>query len=150
MNRIKELRRKYPMTQAELAKALHISQASVSGYESGNYEPDFELTKRMADLFGVTIDYLLGRSEEKQITPKPEPRPASGLTDDDLAKIADLVQRKHPSIGENQPKTVEARILAAGVDKMPEADRERALEAMRLIFLDYADYFEKGSKDDDT
>lgn len=45
-------------------------------------------------------------------------------------------------------KTMEARILARGVDKLPEAERERALNAMRVIFSDYADYFEKGMDDD--
>ena len=150
MNRIRELRKKKQLTQIQLGKLLHISQGMISAYESGDTPINDELIKQMADFFEVSTDYLLGYDIAPSPTQKPEPRPASGLTDDDLAKIADLVQRKHPSIGENQPKTVEARILAAGVDKMPEADRERALEAMRLIFLDYADYFEKGSKDDDT
>ena len=151
MNRIRELRRQHRMPQTELAQILHVSQGSISGYENGNNEPDIELLGRMADLFNVSIDYLLGKSDENQPpSKKPETRPVSGLTDEDLAKIADYVQRKHPSISESSPKTIEARILAAGVDKMPEADRERALEAMRLIFLDYADYFEKGTADNDT
>ena len=51
---------------------------------------------------------------------------------------------------ELQPKTIEAKILSAGVDKMPEADRERALDMMRLMFTEYADYFEKGNDDNES
>lgn len=60
MNRIKEFRLKNGMTQIELAKALNISQGSVSGYETGRFEPDVETMKRMAELFNTSIDNLFG------------------------------------------------------------------------------------------
>ena len=48
------------------------------------------------------------------------------------------------------PQTVEAKILSAGIDKMPESDRERALDMMRLVFTQYADYFKGENDADDT
>ena len=48
------------------------------------------------------------------------------------------------------PKTIEAKILAAGIDRMPEADRKRALEIVEMIFQQYQDYFERNEKEDES
>lgn len=63
MNRIRDLRLNSGMKQVDLAKALSISQAALSGYETGKYEPDFETLKKFADYFSVSVDYLLGRDK---------------------------------------------------------------------------------------
>ena len=51
------------MPQAELAKKLGISKSSVSMYECGNREPEFDLLEKMADLLQVDMNVLLGRGE---------------------------------------------------------------------------------------
>ena len=51
---------------------------------------------------------------------------------------------------DNQPKTAEARILAKGVDRLPQEQREQALTVFRAVFANHADYFEKGTDSDDT
>lgn len=61
MNRIKELRNERNIKQAELASIVKVSQAALSGYETGKYEADIETYKRIADLFSVSLDYLLGK-----------------------------------------------------------------------------------------
>ena len=43
------------------------------------------------------------------------------------------------------PRTDEARILAAGIDKLPKEQREQALSVIRAMFAKYADYFEEGN-----
>lgn len=43
----------------------------------------------------------------------------------------------------DQPLTPEARILAKGIDKLPQEQREQALAVIRAMFTKYADYFEK-------
>lgn len=68
MNRIKELRKEKNITQVRLAKSLNIAQPTLSGYETGNFQPDNETLLKIADFFGVTIDYLLGREENKNPT----------------------------------------------------------------------------------
>ncbi|CAM3505626.1 DNA-binding helix-turn-helix protein [Streptococcus pluranimalium] len=60
-SRLKELRKKHGLTQKEIAKLIGISQSSYSNWENGNREPSLENVVRLAKLFGVTTDYLLGR-----------------------------------------------------------------------------------------
>ncbi|MCI6972334.1 MAG: helix-turn-helix domain-containing protein [Clostridiales bacterium] len=63
MNRIKALRSKKQIKQIELASAVNVSQAALSGYETGKYEADLETYKRIANFFGVSLGYLLGDDE---------------------------------------------------------------------------------------
>ncbi|WP_221567144.1 helix-turn-helix domain-containing protein [Alkalihalobacillus sp. TS-13] len=60
-SRLKKLRGK--KTQEEIAVKLGISRARYSHYENNRVEPDSELLGRIADIFGVTTDYLLGRTD---------------------------------------------------------------------------------------
>ena len=64
-NRIKELRLSKKITQVELAKHLSVSQGTLSFWEQGKYEPDNKSLTKLADYFGVSVDYLLGKSKEK-------------------------------------------------------------------------------------
>lgn len=58
-----ELRYKAGFTQDELAQKLDISKGSVAMWETNKRTPSTGTLIRLADLFGVTTDYLLGRSE---------------------------------------------------------------------------------------
>ena len=58
---LKSLRKGKRMTQERLAKILHISQTTVSKYESGEIFPDLETTVKMADFFGVSLDDFIIR-----------------------------------------------------------------------------------------
>lgn len=58
-NNIAELRKAVPLTQAELAEKLNYSDKAVSKWERGESIPDVIVLKQIADLFGVTVDYLL-------------------------------------------------------------------------------------------
>ena len=57
-----ELRLEAGMTQKELADKLFVSKGTISNYENGIHYPDIEKLTCLADLFQVTTDYLLGRS----------------------------------------------------------------------------------------
>lgn len=57
-----ELRKDSGMTQKQLAERLHVSVGTVSNYENGVHLPDLEKLVELADLFGVTTDYLLARA----------------------------------------------------------------------------------------
>ena len=61
MNRIKELRVAAGIEQKTLALDLHVAQPTVSEWESGKKMPSSKSSERLADYFGVSIDYLLGR-----------------------------------------------------------------------------------------
>ena len=58
---LKTLRRERKITQENLAKVFHISQTSVSKYETGEAVPDLETIVRMADFFGVSLDEFIVR-----------------------------------------------------------------------------------------
>lgn len=58
--RLKELRVERKLSQADLAKELNVSQRSISSWETGFRQPDFETLERIVKFFDVTADYLLG------------------------------------------------------------------------------------------
>ncbi len=59
------LRRERGLSQRTVAADLHISQALLSHYENGAREPGLPFVCRACDYYGVSADYLLGRSEER-------------------------------------------------------------------------------------
>lgn len=62
--RIKELRLSHGLTQVEFAKRLSVSKQAVSNWENNNIQPSIDVLIKIADFFGVSTDYLLGRSNE--------------------------------------------------------------------------------------
>ena len=69
MNRIAELRKRNKVSQAKLGKLVGAAQNTVSQWENGLREPDTDTLHALADFFGVTIDYLLGRDSEQKNNP---------------------------------------------------------------------------------
>ncbi|GIP29617.1 hypothetical protein J23TS9_47470 [Paenibacillus sp. J23TS9] len=63
-NRIAELRDQRGWTQEELAQSIGITRAALSHYEKNRRKPDFEILTKLADKFEVTIDYLIGRTNQ--------------------------------------------------------------------------------------
>lgn len=63
--RLKELRKQAHLTQVELAKRLGIGQSSYADWERGKKNPTQENLIKIANLFDVPVDYLVGNSEEK-------------------------------------------------------------------------------------
>ena len=62
--RIRELRRARRVTQLKMAMDLDMSQNTISPYESGEREPGIAELIRIADYFHVSIDYLVGRTDD--------------------------------------------------------------------------------------
>jgi transcriptional regulator with XRE-family HTH domain len=63
-SRLKELRKKNGFSQKELAERLSLSRPTITAYESGIRTPPVETIINIADIFEVSIDYLLGRVDE--------------------------------------------------------------------------------------
>ncbi len=59
-NVLKELREEKKLSQIQFAKEFNVSQTTISGWETGYREPDFNTLIEIAKYFGVTTDYLLG------------------------------------------------------------------------------------------
>ena len=68
MNRVKELRKKSGYSQQKLAKILNVHQTAISQWETERTSPDIDIASKMAAVFGVSLDYLLGREEQDFMT----------------------------------------------------------------------------------
>lgn len=64
--KLKILRKKLGITQANLAKKLGISPSTVGMYEQGRREPDSTMLIKIADLFNVSVDYLIDFKKAKK------------------------------------------------------------------------------------
>ena len=60
---ISDLRIEKGFSRAQLAEKLQVSVRLISYWENGKRECDFDMLIKIADLFGVSVDYLLGRVE---------------------------------------------------------------------------------------
>ena len=65
--RFAQLRKSRGVTLQELGDALGITNQAVSYYETGKQLPRFEILCGIADYFGVSLDYLVGRSDRDEI-----------------------------------------------------------------------------------
>ena len=74
--RFKEARLQSGKSVAEVAKLLQVAETSVRNWDNGYKKPSLDLLIRLADLYGVTTDYLLGRSVPS-MSPKLEYTPVS-------------------------------------------------------------------------
>lgn len=72
MNRIKLLRYEYGDKQLDLAAYLDISQARLSNWERGKYQPPKKMIFKIADRYGVSTDYLMGYSDSREFA-MPDP-----------------------------------------------------------------------------
>jgi len=61
---LKKLRNKHKISQTVLADLLHVSQRQISYYESGKDTPPLPSLIVLADYFNVSLDYLVGRSND--------------------------------------------------------------------------------------
>lgn len=69
-HRIAEMREKKGWTQEELSTAIGISRASLSHYEKDRRKPNLETLTRLADIFHVSIDYMIGRRNSTNSEPE--------------------------------------------------------------------------------
>jgi len=60
------------MTQEELGRLLHVSDATINRYEKGVHQPDPDKLNKLADILGVSTDELLGRTPPRRELPAPD------------------------------------------------------------------------------
>ena len=66
INRLRELREQRGYTQLKVALDLNLNQNSISRYESGSREAGYDMLIRFADYYGVSIDYILCRTDKPE------------------------------------------------------------------------------------
>ena len=65
--RLREIRKNHGISQLKLALDLNMSQNTISRYETGEREPGINELIKIADYFNVSIDYLVGRTDNSEI-----------------------------------------------------------------------------------
>ena len=64
MIRLFELRTEKELSQRQMAKALNVSQGTYNNWENSNTQPSIEQLIALAEFFGVSVDYLIGNSDD--------------------------------------------------------------------------------------
>lgn len=70
MKRLKDLREDSDITQKALAERLHIRQNTYSQYENGQRQIPIEVLIELSEIYGVSVDYILGLTDVKQPYPR--------------------------------------------------------------------------------
>ncbi len=82
--RIRALREQAGMTQSDLARRLSITRSSVNAWEMGISAPSTQYLIRLAEIFQVSTDYLLGRSGTATVS-------VAGLSEEDIRLVHTLI-----------------------------------------------------------
>lgn len=82
--RLKQLRKDKHLTQIQVAKRIGVTASMVSSYETDIRLPSYEVMLRIADVFGVSVDYLLGRQEKRFLD-------ISELSEEEASVVCDMV-----------------------------------------------------------
>lgn len=115
--KLKDLRKQKNMSQQKLADMLGVSRSTVAMWEISTNEPDNDTLSRLADLFGVTVDYLLGRDDS------PSPSAFS-----DIPGVRQIQKRKIPVLGE----------IACGQPIFADEQRDVYVSVTDELVCDYA------------
>ena len=82
--KIKSLRLSCNYSQVDVAEKLSVTKQTISNWENNNIQPSVDMLVKIADLFGVTTDYLLGRDATTKID-------AQGLTEVEIQHINNII-----------------------------------------------------------
>ncbi|KXS45556.1 MAG: helix-turn-helix domain-containing protein [Candidatus Frackibacter sp. T328-2] len=83
--RFKKLRKEKNYTQEELANKFHTTKSSISKYENNRSIPEVPTLEKYANFFNVSVDYLLGRTDQRQ---------SSNDNDEKIARIRRAIEDK--------------------------------------------------------
>ena len=81
---IKQLRISRGYNQVEFARILGVTKQCVSNWENDNVIPSIEMLVKIADVFHVTTDYILGRSDTTSID-------VTGLTNEQISHVSLII-----------------------------------------------------------
>lgn len=68
--RLKELRKEKGITQKQFAEIFQVASGTIAMWEIGKRQPDIQMIDRIASYFGVSVDYLLGKTDIKNPLPR--------------------------------------------------------------------------------
>lgn len=84
-DKLKSLRIEKKLTQKQVADRIGLAISAVSSYESGSRYPSYDVLIRLAHIFHVSTDYLLGMTDKRNVD-------VTGLSDDEIEVVSQLVE----------------------------------------------------------
>lgn len=114
--RLKQLRTEKKMTHEAMANYLGITRQGYGNYENGSREPDFETTKKIAEFFDVTVDFLLDGEKKTQ------PDYPEFFTSKDKRDLRKFLEE-------------DKEVMFDGVP-LSEEDKEKVARVMEAMFID--------------
>lgn len=105
MNRLRELRTEKGLLQSDIAKIINKSERAVGFYETGERDMGTETLSILADFFNVSIDYLLGKSDIRNIEEEFQfayHKETEGLSDEEIKEAVRIY--KQIKYGNNKEK----------------------------------------------
>lgn len=87
---LRKAREEKGLTQAEVAKLLDMSASTIGMYEQGRRDPDTDTLKKLAELYEVSTDYLLGRTDD----PSPKQDDRQHVNDDEALEYLDELHKR--------------------------------------------------------
>ncbi len=115
MNRIRYLREGRGMTQTDLGRLLNVQDAAISKYEKERVPLTADTLSKLADIFGVSIDYILCKTDTRD----PSSKPRSSST---VPSVASQVVADNPEVFENWKN-------------LDEESRQKAREYLRMLLV---------------
>lgn len=105
---LKKLRTEKGLSQKELTDRLTINRSTYARYETSSTQPDFETLSKLADFYDVSVDYLLGRTDNKNAL-----HTQAGISDDDYnnlnayqKEVIDFFLTRENLFFKNQPENL--------------------------------------------
>jgi len=112
-NRIRQMRTKKGLSQADLAEIVNVKRNTVSTWERGTRKPDFDALQALAKYFDVSYEYLLGNTDDETQKAKPAEidydRMAVQELGDEVAYLASLYCR----LSDKSQEIIKQAILTA-------------------------------------
>jgi transcriptional regulator with XRE-family HTH domain len=98
--RIKKLRESYNLSQTDFASKFGLAQTTIGMYEVGKREPNLDRLSKFAEFFNVSVDYLIGNTDD----PSKEYRPAT-------RELLDMLHLSDDELFAKGPHTLDGRVL---------------------------------------
>lgn len=129
-DRIKQLRKKKGVSQSQLAEAIGVKKNTVSTWERGTRKPDFAALQLLSEYFEISLEYLLGTSDEEETRFKPSQEDldfyALSAKADEIKESTELLCR----LSDKSRKIVEE--LIATIYRTENRDGELCNEALEV------------------
>lgn len=122
-----QLLQKYGVTSYKVAKEAGVTQTALSNWKTGRSTPTVKTLQKIADYFGVTVDYLMTGKDEKPPEPQLTPRDKR-----DIARDLESIMQKL-SDKENGPASYNGQDLSPESTDLFKEELEIALKRLKII-----------------